>query len=1227
MRPIADIRKEGEELGYRDADLREFVKDQQALEREREIADRAERAAVRQQQKLDAETEQKKIDAAQEQTRLEIKAAREKEKREAEMAAEEKKREAEIAAEEKRMTAEEKKREADMAMERERREAELQLRKMAMEEEKMRIEAGQNTDSRRTSTSGNGFSAKVPRLPVFHDNKDNIGAYIERFERFATTHHWPRETWASSLSALITGKALEVYSRLSADEADDFDVLKKALLDRYNLNAEGFRMKLRDSVADEGESPAQFITRLDSYLNKWIELSKIPKTFAGMVQLVLTEQFTSTCSNDLATFLKERTCGSLKDLGETANKYLEAHGKQMKDASKKTNTSRSQNSSSGKPTCSYCHRMGHVVKECKAKKQAESSDSQQQGSSRVECWACGKKGHMFRECKKWDGDREAAGVGIDRRNVKCFLCSQMGHISSNCPEKWKKSEKVGCSQEYEDREIDTEVGATALVSEVSDEDTSDEDIEISNVIWTRNKGEMPVYRGKVGKHSVQTLRDTGCSCVVVKRKFVKDGQLTGKTRAVIQMLGTSARLPVAKIDIDTPYLKGEVEALCAEDSLYDLIIGNVEGAREPRDPNPEWEEGGAMETRAQKKKTMGNRPLKVKDCQDEDITPEEYLKRQQEDRSLDRLREAQGRYKHHYDKRSRPRRLKTGDEVLVLLPTNQNKLLMQWKGPYPVTEIVGVNDYRVKVKGKNKTYHINLLKEYVSRKEGAVEESQSMMELAGAAVIEYEEGKVESVIDEEQLLDTRRTSEKETYKDVKISSKLSASQKRDMKNLVFQYRDVFTDKPGTTNLAEHKIEMVTDDPVRVKPYPIPYSLREELKQDIEQMLDMGVIRKSDSPYSSPIVIVRKKDGSNRICIDFRRVNKLSRFDSEPMIRPQDIFSRISQDKYYSKFDMTKGYWQIPMRKQDIAKTSFVTPDGCYEFVKMPFGLMNSGATFTRMMRRLLEGVRNVEHYIDDCLVHTESWEQHMETLREFLGRVRRAKLTVRPSKCEMGFENMEFVGHEVKKGEIGLHADNIKKIREAPRPKTKTQVRSFLGLTGFYRGYIDKYAEIAEPLTDLTKKKSPNVIKWGETQEKAFSILKRLLVAEPILRLPDMTKPFLLRTDASDAGIGAVLLQQHEGKLFPVAYASKKLLPRERNYSIMEKECLAVVWAVKRFNVYLYGAPFVLQTDHQPLAYLNRAKFTNGRITRWALFLQPYSITIEAIKGSQNVGADYMSRV
>jgi hypothetical protein len=296
---------------------------------------------------------------------------------------------------------------------------------------------------------------------------------------------------------------------------------------------------------------------------------------------------------------------------------------------------------------------------------------------------------------------------------------------------------------------------------------------------------------------------------------------------------------------------------------------------------------------------------------------------------------------------------------------------------------------------------------------------------------------------------------------------------------------------------------------------------------------------------------------------------------------------------------------------------------------MPFGLMNSGATFTKMMRKLVEGLRGVEHYIDDCLVHSETWEGHVDTLRQFLQRVREANLTVRPTKCKVGFESVEFVGHEVKRGEIGLQEVNVEKVVDAPRPRNKTQVRSFLGLTGFYREYIGsrRYAEIAVPFTDLTKKCKPNKVEWGPEQEAAFQTLKRRIADRPILKLPDVTKPFVLRTDASDIGVGAVLLQESDGMLFPVAYASKKLLPRERAYSIMEKECLAIVWAVRKFRVYLYGASFTLQTDHQPLAYLNRSKYTNDRITRWALFLQPYQITIQAIKGSQNVGADYLSRV
>ena len=290
---------------------------------------------------------------------------------------------------------------------------------------------------------------------------------------------------------------------------------------------------------------------------------------------------------------------------------------------------------------------GIKVKECRAKKKAESPDSQQQESSLIECWVCNCKGHKSRDCKKLNEYQDAAfaGIGMDR-NVKCFFCNQIGHVIRDCPKKLEKHEKARCSQEGEDDGTNFEYGGAGHVVEIEDkvrslevsqprakkdENTSNEDMAVSNVVWTRSKGEMPVYRGKVGKQEVQTLRDIGCSCVVVKRKFVEGNQLTGKTRLVIQLLGTITRLPVAKIHVDTPFLESDMEALCVEDSIYDLIIGNVYGAREPGDPDLEWE-GGAVETRAQKK-NMSVTSLQVEKCQDVGVTAEEYLKLQQGDRS------------------------------------------------------------------------------------------------------------------------------------------------------------------------------------------------------------------------------------------------------------------------------------------------------------------------------------------------------------------------------------------------------------------------------------------------------------------------------------------------------------------------------------------------------------------------------------------------------------------
>ena len=294
---------------------------------------------------------------------------------------------------------------------------------------------------------------------------------------------------------------------------------------------------------------------------------------------------------------------------------------------------------------------------------------------------------------------------------------------------------------------------------------------------------------------------------------------------------------------------------------------------------------------------------------------------------------------------------------------------------------------------------------------------------------------------------------------------------------------------------------------------------------------------------------------------------------------------------------------------------------------MPFGMMNSGSTLTRAVRKLLDGMDNVISYVDDILVHTETWQEHRGVLAELFRRMDAANITARPTKCVIGAAEVEFVGHWLGRGAVSVQDDNVEKIRSAPKPKTKKEVRSFLGLVGYYHDFIPNFAAIAAPLSDLTKKGQPNHVRWGEPQEKAYDSLKQAIICKPILQLPDLSKGFVLRTDASDVGIGAALLQEVGEKFFPVAFASKKLLPREQRYSAIEKECLAIVWAVKKFSLYLYGRQFVLQTDHHPLQYLNAAKFECPRVMRWVLCLQSYCFKVEHIKGSDNVGADFLSRV
>ncbi|KAK7110259.1 hypothetical protein V1264_014164 [Littorina saxatilis] len=580
------------------------------------------------------------------------------------------------------------------------------------------------------------------------------------------------------------------------------------------------------------------------------------------------------------------------------------------------------------------------------------------------------------------------------------------------------------------------------------------------------------------------------------------------------------------------------------------------------------------------------------------------------------LRKSQDSGKHYYDRKAVNRKFTPGNKVLILLPTDHNKLLMQWKGPYEVEAVVGINDYKVNVGKKSKIYHANLLKLYVERPPEAVQVAASVEEPA-----ELDE------FDGEELLELGDFHKKEGVDDVKLGPDLTEDQQKELHDFMGDFTHRFSDVPGSTSLVEHEVHLTSDVPVRSKPYPIPFQARESLKKDIDNMLKMGVIRESSSPYSSPVVVVKKKDGTNRVCIDFRKVNKITVFDPEPMPTATDLFRQLTGSKIFSKIDLSKGYWQIPVREEDIPKTAFATPDGTYECLRMPFGMVNSGATLTRGMRKMLKGMKNVVYYWDDLLVHTETFAEHLETLRELFSRLTKANLTVRPSKCILGTDNVDFIGHSLKEGQKGLLLENVTKILNAPRPETKKQVRSFLGLAGYYREFIPNFAAITAPLSDMTRKGCPNRILWGPAQEKAYQTVRDLMSRDPVLRLPDTAKEFILRTDASDEGIGAMLMQEHGGKPFPVSYASKKLSGAEKNYSTMEKECLAIVWGIKKFELYLQGVKFVLQTDHKPLTYLNSAKFVNNRIMRWVMYLQNFDMRVESIKGSDNVGADFLSRV
>ena len=453
----------------------------------------------------------------------------------------------------------------------------------------------------------------------------------------------------------------------------------------------------------------------------------------------------------------------------------------------------------------------------------------------------------------------------------------------------------------------------------------------------------------------------------------------------------------------------------------------------------------------------------------------------------------------------------------------------------------------------------------------------------------------------------------------------------------FQYLFALDDMElGKTDKVKHKIELTDYTPFKERYRRIPPHLYEEVRKHLQDMLDIGAIRKSNSPWASAVVLVRKKDGSLRFCIDLRKLNERTVRDAQSLPRIEESLDCLNGSRLFTSLDLKSGYWQVELEEASKPLTAFtVGPLGFYECDRMPFGLTNAPATFQRLMETCL-GDLHLNWciiYLDDVIIFSKEVPEHLERLRAVFAKLRAAGLKLKPSKCEFFQKRIHFLGHVVSSEGVETDPKKLEAIVQWPQPRTVTDVRSFLGFTNHYRRFIAGYAKIAKPLYRLTSgenaSKKKQEVDWDETCEIAFKKLKEICSSTPVLQYADYQKQFFLFTDASDKGLGAVLCQEDsEGKKRPVAYASRTLSQSEHNYDAHKLEFLALKWSItEQFHEYLYGGDFSVYTDNNPLTYVLTTAKLDATGQRWIASLANYRFKIYYRSGKSNADADALSRI
>lgn len=433
-----------------------------------------------------------------------------------------------------------------------------------------------------------------------------------------------------------------------------------------------------------------------------------------------------------------------------------------------------------------------------------------------------------------------------------------------------------------------------------------------------------------------------------------------------------------------------------------------------------------------------------------------------------------------------------------------------------------------------------------------------------------------------------------------------------------------------TSAVKHVIRTGDAAPVYKKAYRVPYHQKAVLDGLIKDQLDKGIIVPSQSDWASPVVLVPKKspDGTPklRFCVDYRGLNAVTTPDVYPLPNITETLDSLGGCQMFTTLDLRSGYHQIQVDEESRPKTAFNVPGGHYEYQRMPFGLSTAPATFQRLMDSVLMGLKGEKClvYLDDIILFSKDLPSHLDAIREVFAKLQNVNLTVQLSKCNFVVDEVNYLGHVITKKGVEPDPSKISAVRDFPVPKTVKDVRSFLGLAGYYRRFIDGFAAMGKPLFELTKQGQEFV--WTTQCQEAFDQLKHRLITAPVLVYPDFSKPFTLATDASTFALGAVLSQEIDGQEHPVAYCSRTLFPAEKNYSTTERELLSLVWSTKYFRCYLLGRPFKVITDHAALKWMLSLKDPSSRLMRWSLRLAEFEFSVEHKPGKKHTNADGLSR-